>query len=243
VLVRAGGREAEVRGLTVVSTQWATTVEAHAGALRVATVEHAFGALAGLGVRMGLSIEVDGDEMPLLDGAAAAWCEAFGRFGLPAEPPRLRVARRGIVEVGASQYVFAPGESIEVRVQFETGDPRLLPDARWCGDASDFVSRIAPARTFALARDLPEIARLGLARHVDLRAVVVVTPDAVHCDGSFEADEPARHKLLDLVGDLYVHGGPPLGVVDARRPGHTATALAVARALREGILVDAPPSE
>jgi UDP-3-O-acyl-N-acetylglucosamine deacetylase len=143
-----------------------------------------------------------------------------------------------VIDLGDSRYAFEPGDGIDVRVRFESGDPRLTADARWCGDAADFRSRIAPARTFALARDLPEIARLGLARHVDPRAVVVVLPGAVHCDGPFAPDEPARHKLLDLVGDFYLRGGPPVGVVDARRPGHTANAAAIARALAERIVVD-----
>jgi UDP-3-O-[3-hydroxymyristoyl] N-acetylglucosamine deacetylase len=85
--------------------------------------------------------------------------------------------------------------------------------------------------------DFDELGRLGLARHVDPEAVVVLAPDGVHCRGAFEADEPARHKLLDLVGDLYLHGGPPQGRMHAHRPGHSANAAAIARALEEGVLV------
>jgi UDP-3-O-[3-hydroxymyristoyl] N-acetylglucosamine deacetylase len=242
VVVRAGGRAAEARTLKVVSTRWATTVEAPGGAFRIATVEHAFAALAGLGVRSGLALEVDGDEMPLLDGAAAAWCAALEAFGSPSEPPEppsLRVARPGVVEIGGSRYSFVPGDEVEVRVRFEPDDPRLAVDARWRGDARDFRARIAPARTFAFVRDLGEIARLGLARHVDPRAIVLVDRDAIHCEGVFEPDEPARHKLLDLIGDFYVHGGPPRGITDATRPGHTANLRAITEALRVGILVDA----
>jgi UDP-3-O-[3-hydroxymyristoyl] N-acetylglucosamine deacetylase len=238
VVVRAGGQEAKVGALTAISTQWATTVEAHGGAFRIRMVEHAFAALAGLGVRSGIALEVEGAEMPLLDGGAAAWCAALDQLRPPASPPRLRVARPGIIDVGASRYEFSPGPRVDVRVRFETDDVRLAGDACWAGDPDDFRARIAPARTFALAHDLAEIERLGLARHVDPAAVVVVTPHAIHCQGAFEADEPARHKLLDLVGDLYLYGGPPRGSVTARRPGHTATFHAVARAIREGILAD-----
>jgi UDP-3-O-[3-hydroxymyristoyl] N-acetylglucosamine deacetylase len=239
VLLRAAGRAAEARTLTVVSTQWATTVEAPGGAFRIATVEHAFAALAGLGVRSGLALEIDGDEMPLLDGAAAAWCAALESIGSPSGPPDLRVARPGVVEVGTSRYAFAPGDEVDVRVRLEPDDPRLAVEARWRGDARDFRARIAPARTFAFIRDVGEIARLGLARHVDPRAIVLVDRDAIHCEGVFERDEPARHKLLDLVGDFYVHGGPPRGITDVTRPGHTANLRAITQAVREGILVDA----
>jgi UDP-3-O-acyl-N-acetylglucosamine deacetylase len=68
--------------------------------------------------------------------------------------------------------------------------------------------------------------------------VVVLTPDAILCAGRpFAPDEPARHKLLDMMGDLYLHGGPPAGRLRAVRPGHAANARAFARAREEGILV------
>ncbi|MCL2451226.1 MAG: UDP-3-O-acyl-N-acetylglucosamine deacetylase [Polyangiaceae bacterium] len=239
VVLRAGGCEAEARALSVVSAQWGTTVEAAGGAFRVATVEHALAALAGLGVYTGVAVEIDGPEMPLLDGAAATWCAALDALRLRACPPRLRVARAASVVLGASCYDFKPGDGVAVRVCFETDDVRLAPDARWDGDPDDFRARIAPARTFVLARDLATIERLGLARHVDPRAVVAITKDAIHCAGRpFEPDEPARHKLLDLVGDLYLHGGPPRGMVVARRPGHAATWQAICRARDEGILAE-----
>jgi UDP-3-O-[3-hydroxymyristoyl] N-acetylglucosamine deacetylase len=65
----------------------------------------------------------------------------------------------------------------------------------------------------------------------------VLAPGVVHHAGRpFSADEPARHKLLDLIGDLYLHGGPPLGLVRALRPGHAANAAAIQQALAEGIV-------
>jgi UDP-3-O-[3-hydroxymyristoyl] N-acetylglucosamine deacetylase len=241
VTLEAGGRVAPIGQLRVASTARASTVEAHAGALRVATVEHLFAALAGLGVYEGLAIVVEGPELPLLDGAAMAWCDAIDGLRPVATGPRTRVAREGTVEVGESRYAFAPAPGIDVAVEiaFDGFDgARIAPDARWQGDSVDFRRRIASARTFALARDIDELLAAGLARGVDPTAVVVVAPDAVHCAGRpYSTDEPARHKLLDLLGDLYVHGGPPLGQVRATRPGHAANAQAMQRALAEGIVV------
>jgi UDP-3-O-[3-hydroxymyristoyl] N-acetylglucosamine deacetylase len=97
---------------------------------------------------------------------------------------------------------------------------------------------LAPARTFAREVDLEPLVRSGLARHVEPSSVVVLAPDAVHHAGlPFSRDEPARHKLLDLIGDLYLHGGPPIGSVRALRPGHAANAAAIERAFADGILV------
>ena len=241
VRLEARGVEARIEQLTVVSTSRATTVEAHGGALRVATVEHAFAALAGLGVYEGVALAVDGPEMPFVDGGCATWCDALDRLRLTPGRPRLRVAREAAVEIGASRYEFRPGPRVEIEVRLELEgfcESQVVPEARWHGDAADFRLRIATARTFVLARHIDELVAGGLARHVDPESVVVLAPDAVlHAGRPFSPDEPARHKLLDLVGDLYASGGPPLGWLRAVRPGHAANALAAARARAEGIVV------
>jgi UDP-3-O-[3-hydroxymyristoyl] N-acetylglucosamine deacetylase len=233
--------EATISELTVVATERSTTVASPNG-VRVATVEHLFAALAGLAVYDGIVIDVDGPELPLLDGGAAAWCEAIDEL----EPetgrrvPRCRVARAGTVDVGSSRYELAPADAVRVEARVLLGDARLTTDASWAGDARDFRARIAPARTFAREADIDALALGGLARHVEPSSVVVLAQGAIHHAGRpFSPDEPARHKLLDLVGDLYLCGGPPLGVVRALRPGHGANAAAVARAFAEGLLVPA----
>lgn len=238
VCLRAGGVEARIDELVVASTLRATTVEACGGGLRVGMVEHLFAALAGLGVYDGVVIEVDGPELPLLDGAASAWCEAVSELRLPRQTPRFRVACDAVIDCGDSRYQLSPSDRVEVDVCLVLDDARVTPEARWTGEADDFRTRVAPARTFALAHDFEELARLGLSRHVDPASVVVLAPDAVHCSGRpYRADEPARHKLLDLMGDLYVHGGPPLGRVSALRPGHGANAQAFLRAREDGAIV------
>jgi UDP-3-O-[3-hydroxymyristoyl] N-acetylglucosamine deacetylase len=229
--------EATLEQLTVAATARATTVESHDARVRIGTVEHAFSALAGLGIRQGVTLIVEGPEMPLLDGGASAWCEALASLQLPSARPALRVTREAVFEVGPSRFELSPGAEVDVAVRIDLGDPRFSADARWQGSPGDFVERIAPARTFTLARDVEELVRRGLARHVDPSSVVVLAPDAVHHAGRpFLADEPARHKLLDVIGDLYLHGGPPVGRVVAVRPGHASNARAIRRAIEEGVL-------
>ncbi len=241
VELRSGGRSARIADLEIASTTRSTTVAAHGGLLRVGTVEHVFAALAGSGLHHGLELEIDGPEMPLLDGGAGTWCDALAALELgrlESGTRRMRVARDAIVDVGASRYEFVRGARVEVEARLELDDARLEPEARWAGGAEDFRARIAPARTFARACDVEELVQRGLARHVDAASVVVLAPDAIHHSGpAFSPDEPARHKLLDLIGDLYAHGGPPVGRVRAVRPGHSANATAIRRALGEGILV------
>jgi UDP-3-O-[3-hydroxymyristoyl] N-acetylglucosamine deacetylase len=239
VRIRLEGAEARVDELEVASTVRATTVRFPGGELRIATVEHAFAALAGLGVHEGVMLEVEGPEMPILDGAAAAWCDALASVGGITSAPRMRIARPAVIELGLSRYELEPSDAaVRVEVRIELDDPRLAPAAQWHGDAEDFRVRIAPARTFALARDVEELSRLGLARHVPPESVILITPDAIHWAGpAFSPDEPARHKLLDLLGDMYLFGGPALGRVCAVRPGHTANTHAFRSARAQGVLV------
>jgi UDP-3-O-[3-hydroxymyristoyl] N-acetylglucosamine deacetylase len=238
VQLRGQGASVTLDELSVVSTDRATTVEARGGGLRTKTVEHVLAALGGLGVYEGVALRIDGPEMPLLDGGATAWCDAVRRLGVEAGRRRLRVAREAVVHVGASRYEWAPADGVDVEVRLEIDDVRIAPHARWAGDPDDFYVRIAPARTFAVAREIEELLRRGLARHVDPASVVLIAPDAIHHAGRpFSPDEPARHKLLDLVGDLYLYGGPPLGRVCALRPGHAANTRAILQARDDGVLV------
>ena len=238
VRIGTNGLEARIDEFRTVSTDRATTVEANGGALRVATVEHAFAALAGLGIYEGVILVVAGPEMPILDGGASVWCDAIARLAVAPTGPRLRVVREAAIAVGASRYELAPnGGAIDLEVRLELQDVRVDSVARWHGDKDDFRLRIAPARTFATAADVEDLARRGLARHVDPRSVVVLAKDAIHSSGRpFSPDEPARHKLLDLIGDLYLRGGPPLGRIRALRPGHAATAHALQLAVHQGAL-------
>jgi UDP-3-O-[3-hydroxymyristoyl] N-acetylglucosamine deacetylase len=240
VRLRSGVLEAAVHELAVVSTARATTVAACGGALRVGTVEHAFAAFAGLGVHDGVVLEVDGPELPLLDGGAVSWCDALRRLAVHSSKPRLRIARAATYDVGPSRYELTPvdDDSVEVTARIDFDDPRVAAEATWSGDADDFAARIAPARTFALAREVDELARRGLARGVSPTAVVVITSDAIlHTGAPFSADEPARHKLLDLLGDFYLHGGPAVGRLRAFRPGHAPNDRAFRRALEERVLL------
>src|SRR5947209_7211326 len=90
--------------LRVVDTERATTVEGARG--RVRTVEHLFAALAGMSVRGGIAIEVEGPELPLADGGAARWCQLIARVACERGAPTLRVARDGAIEIGQSRYAF-----------------------------------------------------------------------------------------------------------------------------------------
>ncbi len=238
---RAGVRIPLAELLPVVGDR-ATVLEDRAGLLRVSTVEHALSALMGLRIHGGVTIDVDGPELPLLDGGARRWCELFSALRLdPASgvPRTLAVTRPWSVELARSRYSFAPASGLAVEVDALWDDPRLARSASWGGDMNVYLAQIAPSRTFAFAREVAEIAEKGLARGVDPRSVIVVGEHDILAAGApFRADEPVCHKLLDLLGDLYVHASVLEGRIRAERPGHHVTHQVLQRAKVEGVLVE-----
>jgi UDP-3-O-[3-hydroxymyristoyl] N-acetylglucosamine deacetylase len=233
VRIRVGDCETEIGALVADGDTRSTRVRA--GTVEVGTIEHVFSVLGAHGVSDGLVVELEGPEAPIADGGAAAFFDALGP--MPPPSPRFAIVREETIVVDGRRYAFSPGARRIVDVTVDFDDPRLAAHARWEGDPADFRSRIAPARTFGFAHEMEMLLARGLARHVLPESVVLVTPEAVLARGApFQPDEPARHKLLDLIGDLFVHGGPFLGTVRAERPGHAATHEAIRRARVLGIV-------
>lgn len=207
--------------------------------LDVDTTEHFLAALGGLSIRSGLTVEVQGPEMPLMDGGALAFTNALIGLSLPNEEPRLRVLRDGVVRVGAATYELSPGDGVALDVEVHFDAPQIgRQTATWRGTAEAFVADVAWARTFGFRRDGDALLRAGRARGVDPAAVMVLDDEGAVEPPGAEARpaEFARHKLLDLVGDLYLFGGPPRGALRATRPGHGATHRAMAEALARGLV-------
>lgn len=215
---------ARIQDLVLTGTDRSTSVNG------IGTVEHVFAALEARSIREGIAIELEGPEVPLLDGAAAAFFDALPDVDVG---PRPVVVREAVID----GYAFRPGPSVHVEVAIDFDDPRISPHAAWEGDVADFRARIAPARTFGFEHELGELLTRGLASHVRAESVIVFTPSAVLAAGEpYAPDEPARHKLLDLLGDLHLHGGAPVGWLRAERPGHARTHAVMRRALDAGVV-------
>jgi UDP-3-O-[3-hydroxymyristoyl] N-acetylglucosamine deacetylase len=178
--------------------------------------EHVASALVGLGV-WAVSLRVWGGELPGLDGCAAAWCAALREAGLvAAEAPPERVVRRPFTVTEAGGLLrIGPSERLRASVEVDFG-PGLAASASWDGDSDDFAARIATSRTFVLR------SQIEAARAEGRGAGANASNTAVLDDGaSAEAvAEAARHKLLDLLGDLAVVGAPLRGDVCVTRGGH-----------------------
>jgi UDP-3-O-[3-hydroxymyristoyl] N-acetylglucosamine deacetylase len=227
--------------------------------LEIDLVEHFLAALGGLGIRGGVLATIEGPELPLLDGGARTFAEALSDLEVPGAAARLIVAQRARFENGASVYDLEMGDGVEIEVETDFAHADIARQmASWSGDPRAFLDDIAPARTFGLAGDAERLwraGRAGLASRAAqgdpaaaaafARGVLVLGEHvALHGEPSKPLpDELAKHKLLDLVGDLALYGGPPRGRIRALRPGHTATHRMVKDALQRGILrrdIDAP---
>jgi UDP-3-O-[3-hydroxymyristoyl] N-acetylglucosamine deacetylase len=231
--------ETALDALTVLRADHGVRVACRRTGLDVDGVEHLLAALGGLRIAEGVGIRVEGGEVPLLDGGALAFARALLALDPPPGPPALAVVCAGEVKLGASLYRFEPaaGTAIDVEIAFDA--PAIgIQHADWDGRPETFLDDIAWARTFGFRSDESALRAAGRARGVDPRTVMVLddagqveSPGAPARPGEF-----ARHKLLDLVGDLRLFGGPPTGRVRAVRPGHAATHHAIATALSGGLL-------
>lgn len=202
----------------------------------VSTVEHLMAALAALGIT-DAEIEADAPELPALDGCSRHYWLALSEAGLETigelsvRGPFVRV----FAAEGAAKVAIAEGTG-RWRYTFQTeSDFPGLQEVEFLRVDEAFGEQIAPARTFGFERELPKLRELGLARGLDLETALLLGEHGYANEPRFP-DEPARHKLLDLIGDLYLAGVPPsLLDVAAERSGHrlhVEAARRLARAVR-----------
>ena len=239
VVLEQGSQSAELETLRVVRSDCGVRVASPDGKLDVDLVEHLFAALAGLGICDGLTIRAHGSELPFLDAASGQWLEALELLDVPSRGPRLRVALAGEVRVGSSRYQFEPSWTtrIEVVADFEHFGLKS-ESASWNGRADSFKLDIAGARSFGFIDDYRDLLASGRAAGAHGSAILVFDREGRQLDsGPRRAEgELARHKLLDLLGDFYLGGGPILGTVRAQLPGHSRNLEAIASARSRGLL-------
>jgi UDP-3-O-[3-hydroxymyristoyl] N-acetylglucosamine deacetylase len=202
----------------------------------VGTVEHVMAAFAGMGIDNAV-VELDGPEVPAMDGSAAPFVFLIECAGIvPAEAPRqaIEVLRPVRAEEGEAFVALlpakGPGLSIEAEIDFPAAAVRRQGRSIRV-TAQSFKADLAAARTFGFAEEIDALRAAGLARGGSLKNAVVVSGARVLNEGGLRfADEFVRHKMLDIVGDLALAGLPLSARVVARRPGHRLN-NAVLRAL------------
>jgi UDP-3-O-[3-hydroxymyristoyl] N-acetylglucosamine deacetylase len=211
------------RGDYVNETMLGTTLTNKAG-VSVATVEHLLAALAGFGLD-NLIIEIDGPEVPIMDGSSAMYARLLMNAGVARQAgPRRQIRILEPIEVrqGDKFARLVPGEgfTLDVGIAFDhaaIGTQRahlnLTPDT--------FVRELAFARTFGFSEDVEKLKSMGLARGGSLENAIVLEGGRVlNPEGLRAEDEFVRHKMLDAIGDLYLLGASVIGRFEAEQPGH-----------------------
>jgi len=232
------GRDIEIpaRAQAIAATELSTVLGDPNG-ICVATVEHLLAALSGLGIDNAI-VEIDGPEVPVMDGSARPFVEAIEQAGTRNQgTPRrfIKVLKTVRVELGAAHAEFRPydGFRLEVAIDYDCpviGKQALAVDVT----PRAFRKEIASARTFGYMRDVERLWAAGFALGSSLENSVVIGDDGVvNSEGLRFPDEFVRHKALDAIGDLALAGAPIHGLYRSYRGGHKLNAMAVSALLSE----------
>jgi UDP-3-O-[3-hydroxymyristoyl] N-acetylglucosamine deacetylase/3-hydroxyacyl-[acyl-carrier-protein] dehydratase len=233
----------------VISTNRGTSLRN--GEAQVATVEHVLAALTGLGID-NVTMEIDGPELPIMDGTSMPFVEALREAGLT----YLEAEREFFVvadpisykdELTGTELLALPSEGFEATVMIDFNSKVLGQQYAALHRIEDFATEIAPCRTFVFVHELEKLLEMGLIKGGDFDNAIVIADRVmeqseldelakklgkqsvkVSSEGVLNTlklhfqNEPARHKLLDVIGDLALIGKPIRGKIVATKPGHTA---------------------
>lgn len=230
------GRDVEIKAdWKAVSATDLCTVVGDPTKASVATIEHLMAALRGLSIDNVL-VEIDGAEVPVMDGSSRAFVEAIDQVGIAEQSARrkmLKILKPIRVESATGWAELRPfdGTRFDVTIYFASpliGRQQMVVDLT----PKTFRRDIAGARTFGFVKDLEKLLPLGLCQGSSLENSVAIKDDRVlNPEGLRFADEFVRHKLLDAVGDLALAGAPIMGLYRSYRGGHKMNFEAV-KALR-----------
>jgi UDP-3-O-[3-hydroxymyristoyl] N-acetylglucosamine deacetylase len=203
------------------------TLVSNAANVSVSTIEHVMAALAGCAIHNAL-IEIDGPEVPILDGSAVPFVEGFLAAGIEAQDApvmAIRVLMPVEVRDGDAVARLEPADMLEIDFQIDFAEAAIGRQTKRLNLANGaFVRELSDSRTFCRQIDVDAMRANGLALGGTLENAVVFQGDQVLSPGGLRhADEPVRHKMLDALGDLSLAGAPILGRYTGIRAGHAMT--------------------
>jgi len=233
------GETHEIRAVVsnVAATDLCTVLGDAAGA-NVATVEHLMAAFYALEID-NIIVDIDGTEIPIMDGSSIVFIEALERSGieiLSSKRRYLRVVKPVRIESGSSWAEFVPyeGTRFEIDIHFDSG---VIGRQAWKGDitAETFRGELARARTFGFMRDVEFLWASGHALGSSLENSVVISDDdkVINIEGLRYENEFVRHKTLDAVGDLALAGAKFIGCYRSYRGGHKLNSMALKALLND----------
>ncbi|MDR3797355.1 MAG: UDP-3-O-acyl-N-acetylglucosamine deacetylase [Terracidiphilus sp.] len=225
--------EIPATGRNVAKVSYATSLMRQ-GVL-ISTTEHLLSAFIGMGVD-NVIVELDNLELPILDGSALPYVEAFQRVGIREQRRRretLRILHPVEVREGDKFIGVYPGSGYRVSYTIDFPAPIGRQEARVDLAAEMYGSEIAPARTFGYKADERKLRDMGLIRGASSESTIVLGPNGPENGPLRFPDEYVRHKVLDLIGDLALAGRRLEGHVVAMRAGHAMHTALVARLIKD----------
>ena len=219
-----------VSGEAVVDARLNTMIENAAG-VRLSTIEHLMAAFAALGVSNAV-VEVDGPELPILDGSALQFVQLLDRAGFRRQEAPVRyieILEPIRVQDGDKSAALLPCDRYEMRFEIDFPTPVIGNQVvDFVVDEETFRNEIMAARTFGFAHEVEALRKAGLARGGSLENAVVIDGDQILNPGGLRMErEFVKHKALDAIGDLYVLGAPLLGRYEGVKAGHAINNLLV----------------
>ena len=227
-------RRSDVTGRPKLQARWDQVIVSplntrltNAEGVTVSTIEHVMAALAGCGVHNAL-IDIDGPEVPILDGSAAVFVRGIVNVGVTrlAAPLRaIEILKDVSVFEGAAFAQLSPATTLQIDFAIDFADAAIGKQHKTLNMANgSFVRELCDSRTFCRSADVDAMHANGLALGGSIENAVVVDGDRVLTPGGLRhADEAVRHKMLDALGDLYTAGAPILGRYSGTRSGHAMT--------------------
>ncbi len=205
-------------------SQTQLSTELAKGEAKVRTVEHLLSALAGLGVD-NARIEINGSEVPLLEGSAKTWVEQIQAVGLrdcqQEKKPPLAVKEAVLIQEADAIVAIFPSEETRMSYGIDFPVPAIGQQwYTWYPERESYDSAIAPARTFVLTKQVEALRQAGLIKGGSLNNALVCDETGWLNPPLRFVNEPVRHKLLDLVGDVSLLGTLPQGHIFAYKASH-----------------------
>lgn len=219
---------------TEIRARWDQTVESalatvlsNGEGIRVGTIEHLMAAFAGNEIDNAV-VEIDGPEVPIMDGSSAPFMRLIDRAGIEVQDAArraIKVLKPVSVSDNGATATLLPDHAFSMSFEIDYDNPLIRQqDLQITFEAGTFESELSRARSFCLFDDIDRMRAAGLALGGSLDNAVVVQGNRIlNAGGLRYADEFVRHKLLDAFGDLYLAGGPIIGHFHGTRCGHALT--------------------
>ncbi len=207
----------------VVDTRMCTVIGNDAG-ITVSTVEHIMSAFSVVGLDNAV-VEIDGSEMPIMDGSSYPFIKALSKAGLVAQKKNrkaIKILKNVVCSADGTEVSFSPATKCGFSVEIEFESKVIgYQKFEFSTDLESYIDDIAPARTFGFMKEVEYLRSIGLAKGGTLdNAVVIDGDEIVNPEGLRFDDEFARHKLLDAIGDVYLAGMPVIGQYHGFKSSH-----------------------